>query len=105
LLPALGIRLVDGRWFSEAVGATPAAMQLRVLGEALGLAVAGVSLGLVGAGASAAVMRSFFFGVGPADPASYASTIVVLLLVSMAATWAQSRRASAVNPAEALRSE
>jgi len=88
-----------------AVGATPAAMRLRVLGEALGLAVAGVAVGLVGAGAAATVMRAFFFGVGPADPASYGSAIVMLLLVSVAATWVQARRASAVNPAEALRSE
>jgi putative ABC transport system permease protein len=56
-------------------------------------------------GAAAAAMRSFFFGVGPADPASYGSAVVMLLAVSVAATWVQARRAGSVNPAEALRSE
>lgn len=88
-----------------ALGSTPASLRAKVLGESLALVSAGIVVGIAGAAVAANVMASLFFGVGPADPASYGNAIAMLFLVAVAATWAQARRASAVNPAEALRSE
>jgi putative ABC transport system permease protein len=76
-----------------------------VLGRALALAVAGSLLGLAGALAATRTLRGFLFEVGPADPAALAGAVLLLLLVTLAASYIPARRATKVDPAEALRSE
>jgi predicted permease len=63
---------------------------------------------LIGATAGFAAMRlmsSLLFGVKANDPATYAGVVIGLLLVSALASYLPSRRAAAVDPAEALRLE
>jgi putative ABC transport system permease protein len=50
-------------------------------------------------------LGSLLFGVSPTDLATLFSSAAVLLAVATAASWLPARRAAAVDPALALRSE
>jgi putative ABC transport system permease protein len=76
-----------------------------VVGQALELALVGGGLGLVGAALSTRWISSLLYGVGPFDPWSYGSTAGTLVLVAALASYLPARRALAVDPTTALRSE
>ena len=88
-----------------AVGATATDVSRLVLGETVRVASVGVALGLVGAVVLARGVRAFLFGVAPLDPAVYGSAAIGLTLASLAATLLPVRRAVAIDPTVALRSE
>jgi ABC-type antimicrobial peptide transport system permease subunit len=88
-----------------ALGATPADVQQLVGRQGLLVAFAGVLLGLAGALAATRVLAGLLFGVSPLDPATLAAAAIVMLVVAALATWLPARRASGVDPAEALRAE
>ncbi|GMV04379.1 MAG: hypothetical protein AMXMBFR53_06600 [Gemmatimonadota bacterium] len=69
------------------------------------VAALGVTVGLLGAAALTRVMGSVLYGVSSLDPLSFAMAPVVLLAVAFVATWLPARRASRVDPVEALRTE
>jgi putative ABC transport system permease protein len=69
------------------------------------LAGLGVALGVVAAFAGARVLRTLLFGVGPADPASFAIAIAVLAAAALLACYAPARRAARIDPMTALRAE
>ena len=75
------------------------------LRQGIGLAVAGVTLGLFGAFALTRVLESLLYEVDRLDPLTFLTVPVVLLGVSAFAAWMPARRASAVSPLEALRTE
>jgi putative ABC transport system permease protein len=50
-------------------------------------------------------MASMLFGVGQTDPATYAFTAVLLVLVGLAASYVPARRAMRTDPMTALRAE
>lgn len=91
----IGIRL--------ALGATQGDVVRLVVGQGAALAVLGGSLGLLGAFAGVRVLRTHLFGVGGADPVTLAGILVLLLIVTLAASWMPARRAAAVPTAQALR--
>lgn len=93
----MGIRL--------ALGATPGAVRRLVLRQGFWLAALGLGLGSLGALALSRGLTSLLFGVGAADPVTYVSVAVVLGAVACLASWLPARRASRVNPTEALRAE
>ena len=93
----IGIRL--------ALGAGTGQVRTMVVSQGMRLALAGVVVGLAAAFALARFISSFLFGVQHWDPLVFIATPVVLTLVAFLATWIPARRASLVDPIDALRYE
>jgi predicted permease len=88
-----------------AIGARPRMIEWMFLRESLALLVGGVLLGLPVALAITRLVASMLFGLGPQDPASIGTALVVLTAVTVAASYLPARRAAAVDPIQALRQE
>jgi len=87
-----------------ALGASARSLQVRIMFQTLRLASIGL---LIGLGASAILTRSLralLFGVNTYDPASFIGTVVVLVAVAATAGYFPARRASQIDPINALRS-
>ncbi|HZN04254.1 MAG TPA: ABC transporter permease [Candidatus Polarisedimenticolia bacterium] len=76
-----------------------------VVGEGMRLAMLGTALGLAAGLALTRSMKSLLFGVGAADPWTFAGITVLLLAAALLACWLPARRATRVTPVIALRSE
>jgi predicted permease len=65
----------------------------------------GAACGLTAAFALSKLMRSLLFEVSPADPVTYLSVSAGLILAAMLASYLPARRATKVDPVDALRAE
>jgi ABC-type antimicrobial peptide transport system permease subunit len=88
-----------------AVGAQRGDILRLILRDGLRLALAGVGLGLVVALLLAAGLKTYLFGIGPADPLTLTGMVTVVLAVTLATCWIPARRATRVDPLTALRNE
>ncbi|MBV9770792.1 MAG: ABC transporter permease [Bryobacterales bacterium] len=88
-----------------AVGAQQRHIHRLILGEGFRLIAGGVVAGLAIALMLSRVLKSFLFGVEPADPLTLLGVGAVFAVVAMLACWVPTRRAADVNPLEALRYE
>jgi putative ABC transport system permease protein len=88
-----------------AVGAQPKDVLKLILGEGLVLAVIGTLLGAAGGLALTRFLSSLLLGVTATDPGIYLAASGLLLVVAIAACFWPARKASAVQPLEALRYE
>jgi putative ABC transport system permease protein len=88
-----------------AIGAQPKDVLKLILREGLVLAVIGTLLGAAGGLALTRFLSSLLIGVSATDPAIYLTASVLLLIVAMTACFWPARKASAVQPLEALRYE
>jgi predicted permease len=88
-----------------ALGALPQQILTQFLGLGAKLLVVGVALGVVGTWAAGRAMQSVLFGVGGLPFGVLAATAGVMLGVVFFAMFLPSRRASCVNPVDALRAE
>jgi predicted permease len=88
-----------------ALGAQVPTVVRGVVRGALGLAAVGIALGLAGAFGLTRFLSAFLFGVSSSDPATFGAVAVLLVLVTIAASWIPARRAASVDPVSALRSE
>jgi predicted permease len=88
-----------------ALGAGPGRVVWLVLREGAKLCATGAVIGLVGAIAARRVLASFVFGVSTADPWVYGAVMGLMAAVAIAACYFPARRASRVDPIEALRAE
>jgi predicted permease len=88
-----------------ALGARTRDVLRLVVGHGLGLALAGVALGALGALMLTRLISGLLFGVSAADPAVYGFVSALLLTVALLACLAPARRATKVDPMEALRYE
>lgn len=88
-----------------ALGARPGDVRSMVLRDGISVTVLGVGLGLVGAAAASRLLETLLFGVSSRDPITFAGVALLLTVVSIFATWLPARRAAAVDPLVALRSE
>jgi predicted permease len=88
-----------------ALGAKRSDVQRLVVGQGMGIVAIALVVGVGGALAIGRVIGGLLFGVSPGDPATYATVVAVLLAVALLACWIPARRASRMDPAEALRAE
>ena len=88
-----------------ALGAARGNIALLVLREAATLALLGLTAGLAGAILVGRTMRSTLYGVGTLDLAVLLATAALLLATALLASWLPARRAAAIDPMQALRTE
>jgi predicted permease len=93
----LGIRM--------ALGASPGAILLLVVGHGAIVAALGLAVGLGGALALGRFMDSLLFGVGAADPLTFTAIPAALAMVALLACYLPARRAARIDPTVSLRSE
>jgi predicted permease len=93
----LGIRM--------ALGARPADVFQLVLRHGVALLSGGLALGLAGAFALSRFIARLLYGVGASDPGTFGVTALILSAVALIAILIPARRATAIDPLVALRSE
>jgi ABC-type antimicrobial peptide transport system permease subunit len=87
-----------------ALGASARSLQMRIIFQTLRLAGIGLVLGLGAAFIMTRSLRALLFGVNSYDPAAFIGTVVVLVAVAALAGYFPARRASQIDPINALRS-
>jgi predicted permease len=93
----IGIRL--------AVGARPGNVLRHVIGDALKTVAPGVAVGIAVAMAGERFVASLLFAFKPRDPLTYGAVAACLLLTAALAAYLPARRASRIDPVQALRCE
>ena len=88
-----------------ALGAQRQALTSLFVRQGLILTAIGVVLGITAAFAAMRLMSSILFKVSPVDPWTYILAALVIFAISWIACYLPSRRASQVNPVNALRAE
>lgn len=88
-----------------ALGATRPQIVANMLRHGVVITASGLALGLAGALLVSRFLAAYLFGVGPRDPATLAGIAALLGAASLAAAWLPARRASRLEPAQALRTE
>jgi putative ABC transport system permease protein len=86
-----------------ALGATRGRIVSLVIRDGLTLIGTGLVLGLVVAVWLTRAMATMLVGVRPTDPATYAATMALFVVIAVIACWIPARRAAAIDPAAALR--
>ncbi|HKE16411.1 MAG TPA: ABC transporter permease [Kofleriaceae bacterium] len=93
----IGIRL--------ALGARPRAVVAMMVRRGSLLAMAGIAIGVAGGVAATRLLAGMLYGVGVADPRVFAGAALLLLAVAVVASLGAARRATRVDPMQALRAE
>lgn len=88
-----------------ALGAQPREVRALFVRHGMRLALAGIALGAAAALGLMRLIKGLLFGVAPADPASFAVAIAILLCAAALACWLPARRATRVDPMVVLRHE
>lgn len=88
-----------------ALGASPNRVRQKVARQGLSLTLAGVAAGVAAAVLATRILRSMLFGVAPGDPTVLAVVAILLAAVALLASWLPARRAAAVDPLIAIRTE
>lgn len=88
-----------------ALGAEAGSVRRMVVGQGALVALIGVVIGVLAAVALTRFLSGMLFGVQAIDAPTFVAMSTVMLAVALAASWIPARRASAVDPVEALRTE
>jgi putative ABC transport system permease protein len=88
-----------------ALGATRSAIASGVLRRGVTMAAVGAVVGVLGARWASKLLENMLYGVGRTDPASFAIGVTVLIVTAMVACLVPVRRAVAVDPLTAIRSD
>ncbi|HXW07208.1 MAG TPA: ABC transporter permease [Vicinamibacterales bacterium] len=92
--PEIGLRI--------ALGARPSSVSRLVVAGAMVPVLAGMAVGAAATWPSGRLIRSFLYGVAPADPWSLAVAAATLAIVALCAACLPARRASRIDPITAL---
>ena len=95
--PEIGMRV--------ALGASHRDIVALILKQGLGMTGLGVAIGLVGALAITRLFKTLLVGVSTTDAVSFIGTTLLLVAVTLLATYLPARRAASVDPLAALRYE
>jgi ABC-type antimicrobial peptide transport system permease subunit len=93
----IGVRL--------AIGASSGDVVALFVREGLQLAAVGLACGVAGALLGVRALTTMLFGVSATDPATFFGVVVCLGLVALAASYLPARRAAAIDPMAALRTD
>lgn len=88
-----------------ALGASDRDVLRLILGQGMILAATGIVLGLGASLALTRVVKSYLVGVSSTDFLTFAGVPAVLLVVAAVASYLPARRASLIDPSQALRDE
>ena len=88
-----------------ALGAGARDVLLMVIKQGMSLVLVGVVIGVAGAYAVTRTIRSLLFEVGTTDPLTFVAVLLLLVAVGFIACYVPARRATKVDPLEALRYE
>jgi len=88
-----------------ALGARARDVLVMVMKQGMSLVLVGIVLGVAGAYAVTRTIRSLLFEVGTTDPLTFVAVLVLLAVVGFVASYVPARRATKVDPLEALRYE
>ena len=88
-----------------ALGSSRSGVVRLVLGSAVRMASIGCGVGLVGAIAASKLLRSLLFQVDPVDPPVLIAASILILMLSLGASFLPARRASSIDPMQALKTE
>ena len=96
-VPEIGVRM--------ALGATAGDVRRQVLGDTLRLAAVGIAVGTAVSLTLGRVINSLLFATSATDPLAFGLMVVSLAVVAMVAGYLPARRASRIDPMQALRAE
>ena len=88
-----------------ALGAQAGAVLRMIMREGSIMVITGVAIGLLLAMATGEILSRILYEVGPLDPAAFTVAPLVLIGAALIATWLPARRATQINPIQALRTE
>ncbi len=86
-----------------ALGAARGRVLRMILRDAMRAVVPGIGVGIVGALMLTRLMSGLLYGIAPTDPLTFVAVIAVLVVVTLAASLVPARRATRVDPMEAIR--
>ena len=93
----IGIRMAIGAAAGDVVG--------MIMKQGLGLVIIGAAIGIAGALGASRLLRGVLYGSSVVDPVTFVGVPLLLTAVAALASWLPARRASGVDPLEALRRE
>jgi predicted permease len=88
-----------------ALGARAADLTRLVVRNGLVLAAVGIAIGVIAALAAGQLVRTFLFGLSPADPLTLVAVPLLLVVVALLASLIPARRAASADPMTSLRAE
>jgi predicted permease len=93
----IGIRVALGAGSRQVIG--------MVLAQGMSVVAGGLAVGLAAAWVAARLVSDELFQITASDPPTYIAVALILAAVAAFANWVPARRATAVDPLEALRAE
>jgi len=88
-----------------ALGARPVQVLGMLIRESLQVTAVGLAFGVIIALISAGMMQSMLFGLQPRDPVSFVVAFIMVMLISLAASFIPARQSASIAPMQALRME